>query len=306
MATSGGQARLALWSSLFVPFGRATGCRVIEIVAPDLLTALRAQVLGDRPAWDVLALDAALTPGLAADGLLTRFADADPLTTPALTHGVAVFTDALACAYRRGAYPMLAPTSWRDAWDRERFPGLRALPQAAPGLLEAALLADGVAPSALYPLDLSRALAALTRPRPAVSIWWAKPDQPGDALHRGEVDLAVARLGDLRAALAAGADAVIAPPPPLLLTTALVIPQSAPNRDVARDFLHFALQPEVQVALGQRGYIPASPSALDRLSPDARRRLPTARPNSVPLDLAWWHDHGRDASALIAQWLTER
>ncbi|XPP27266.1 MAG: extracellular solute-binding protein [Leucobacter sp.] len=54
-----------------------------------------------------------------------------------------------------------APTSWADFFDTQKFPGKRALFQvaASTGIFEAALLADGVAPEDLYPLDYERALA---------------------------------------------------------------------------------------------------------------------------------------------------
>ncbi|WP_213684411.1 hypothetical protein [Roseicyclus sp.] len=50
------------------------------------------------------------------------------------------------------------PTSWADFWDVETFLGPRSLGTSVMGVLEAALMADGVAPEDLYPIDEERAL----------------------------------------------------------------------------------------------------------------------------------------------------
>lgn len=55
------------------------------------------------------------------------------------------------------------PSSWEDFFDVEKYPGKRATwgPYVGNGILEGALVADGVAIDDLYPLDLDRAFAKL-------------------------------------------------------------------------------------------------------------------------------------------------
>ena len=50
-----------------------------------------------------------------------------------------------------------APRSWKEFWDVARLPGKRGLWKRAPQTLEVALMADGVEPRNLYPLDVDRA-----------------------------------------------------------------------------------------------------------------------------------------------------
>ena len=55
------------------------------------------------------------------------------------------------------------PLSWADFWNVKDFPGKRALPDYASYALPLALLADGVKPENLYPLDVDRAFASLQK-----------------------------------------------------------------------------------------------------------------------------------------------
>lgn len=64
-----------------------------------------------------------------------------------------------------------APQSWADFWDVARFPGPRSLGTNIMGVLEAALLADGVAPAALYPLDEARAWRKLDQIKPHIRVF---------------------------------------------------------------------------------------------------------------------------------------
>ncbi|WP_368731231.1 extracellular solute-binding protein [Bradyrhizobium japonicum] len=55
------------------------------------------------------------------------------------------------------------PTTFSEFFDLQKFPGRRAVRAIAPRTLEIALMADGVPPKDIYPLDVTRALRALDR-----------------------------------------------------------------------------------------------------------------------------------------------
>lgn len=84
------------------------------------------------------------------------------------------------------------PSSWADFWDVATFPGPRALPNIGTPWwpMIAALLADGVAPAALFPLDFDRAFAKLDEIKPHVSVWWGSGDQSQQIFRSGEVVMA--------------------------------------------------------------------------------------------------------------------
>lgn len=277
--TTGGALRQALYEAAYAPFARATGCRVQDFALPigDILRESRRQSLVGQVQWDALvlpaphaALAARATPGIFA---------AEPLP---------VATDGLVLAYRTGPLRGQVPASWADVWSGD-LPGLRLLPEDPVGLLEVALLADGVAPDALYPLDLDRAFAALDRLPEGTVAWWQPAGQPGEQLTLGAADLALLPAGEARAAIAGGAVATVAPLPSPSFPLAICLPARAPNRDVARDFAT-ALQGEpIQAALR-----------------DASYGQPAASPDSLPLDIAWWHEEGVAALARFERWRASR
>ena len=86
-------------------------------------------------------------------------------------------------------------TGLADLWNVDEFPGKRALPDYPAFLLPLALVADGVAPDDLYPLDLDRAFAALERIKDDVAVWWQAGAQPPQLLQDNEVQYAIAWSG---------------------------------------------------------------------------------------------------------------
>lgn len=80
-----------------------------------------------------------------------------------------------------------APSGWADFFDTQKFPGKRALFQLAgsTGIFEAALLADGVAPDELYPLDYERAFAMYDKIKDDI-IWATNPTDTARLVADGE------------------------------------------------------------------------------------------------------------------------
>lgn len=72
--------------------------------------------------------------------------------------------------YRTDRWPA-PPQSWADFWDVGRFPGPRSLGTGVMGVLEAALMADGVSPASLYPLDEARAWRKLDQIKPHIRMF---------------------------------------------------------------------------------------------------------------------------------------
>ena len=91
--------------------------------------------------------------------------DRQDQTRSALRHRArasAASTTRSCSATTRGALASRARSRWADLFDTAKIPGKRTFYKwSAPGVLEIALLADGVAPDKLYPLDLDRAFKKL-------------------------------------------------------------------------------------------------------------------------------------------------
>lgn len=87
-------------------------------------------------------------------------------------YGVGSFFFSFVLGYNEGKLGANKPQDWSALFDTKTFPGKRALYKwPSPGVLELALLADGVPADKLYPLDLDRAFKKLDTIKKDI-VWW--------------------------------------------------------------------------------------------------------------------------------------
>ncbi len=180
----GGAWGAAQKAAYFDPFEAATGIKVVAAaqIPPG---AARASVLAGAPAFDVMDLSGGQVDSFVAEGLLEKidysfFRPGDkeafsPITPtdymlPSLFYSMVV-------AYDKEAFSGDAPQTWADLWDVEKFPGKRTIYNAGDdavsgAVFEIALMADGVAPQSIYPIDFERAFKSLDRLKPNVLRYW--------------------------------------------------------------------------------------------------------------------------------------
>ncbi|RWD96179.1 MAG: ABC transporter substrate-binding protein, partial [Mesorhizobium sp.] len=76
-------------------------------------------------------------------------------------------------------------------WDVNSFPGVRSLVSGqygSEGPWEEALLADGVAPKDIYPMDIDRLFKSLDRIKPDIRKWWGTGSEIQQMMHDKAVD----------------------------------------------------------------------------------------------------------------------
>jgi putative spermidine/putrescine transport system substrate-binding protein len=139
------------------------------------------------------------------------------------------------------------PATWSDFWDVQRYPGPRALFRTTPvGQLEAALLADGVSPDKLYPLDVDRAFKKLDKLRASTSVLYANsPADLVNLLARGDAKYAIAFSNRLEAAKNSGLPVSFTYADGLRTGNGFGLLKGARNVDAAVAFLDFATRPDV-------------------------------------------------------------
>jgi len=194
----GGVFRKAWQEAFYDPFEKETGIKVIPITSAAEPTAQIIMMVESRNyLWDMAG---ALTEQ--ALNMLVKHDAIEPhglLEDPCLSgipkvfytaHSIASDIYSTVMAVDKSAFSQgILPVTWSDFWDRRRFPQWRSLRKDPSDTLEAALLADGVKPADLYPLDLNRAFASLEKIRPAVAAWWGSAAQARNLLESGEVDM---------------------------------------------------------------------------------------------------------------------
>ena len=190
---------------VYDPFTRDTGIKVLTVQEARGGPRIKAQVEAGRTEWDlgfvfdqeVRQLDAYL-----ADIDYRKLSPEAQATVASLPKeavrpkGVALQVIGVALVYNKEAFPSKKyPQTWADFWNVKDFPGKRCLPQWSRFVFEAALLADGVAPEKLYPVDFDRALRKIDQIRPHVVKWWLTNSQAPQLLLDGEASACLSYTG---------------------------------------------------------------------------------------------------------------
>lgn len=166
----GGSYGDALREVWFDPFEEETGIKVNSGPGASL-SLLKLQLENPNGAeWDIVDLtNAGYITALEEDLLLPvdgRIDFSKILPEYVGTHGWSYVAFVYVIGRNNGLIAEAdAPHSWAEVWDTGRYPGKRALNNVnTSGVsLEVALMADGVMPADMYPLDLDRAFASLEK-----------------------------------------------------------------------------------------------------------------------------------------------
>ncbi len=299
VAAFGGEIQTALRTAMFRPFSLATGCTIQE-AATDY-GVLATSVAGGTAYADLLLVDPLWLAAAANVATLAPIGELPAATfkpIAATQSSVPAYVYALVNCFRRDVTGVREHMeSWRDWWDLDTFNQPRALPARALGTFEAALLADGVKPGKLYPLDIERALRTLEKIGATIGDrWWTSGEQPVVWLDRGDASLAAAWHHRVLAAQFDGRPIDFVWEEGLFVADHWVIPDKAAAPDIARDFIAYASTREVQANLALAVPLgPVNPGAFAFLPARLTPRLPTAPQNVdklVRIDPAWWTTNG--------------
>ena len=145
------------------PFESEAGTKVRLVVHNGAFDKLKRRDRSKPPEWDVVDASAGTIENACREGLLEQISHANLADgdngTPAeedflegALHecGVASVAWSATIAYDRSALKKAKPSTARDLFDAEKFPGKRALPQNPKYVLALALMADGVMPAYVY------------------------------------------------------------------------------------------------------------------------------------------------------------
>lgn len=188
-----------------------------------------------------------------------------------------------------------APSGWRDFFDVEKFPGKRALPDYPGYALPFAVIADGVAPDKVFPLDLDRAFKALEKIKDH-AIWWQSGAQAPQLLKDNEVQYAIAWSGRV-----IGAPGLSSSFEQGLLDKAWwAVPKGADPamKEAAWLYLHETTNPQYQACVAKYISYTGPSTELDPLLPqDKLSEFPTYSENrkrQFVTDGKWWYDNAAE------------
>jgi putative spermidine/putrescine transport system substrate-binding protein len=201
----GGTLQDAERKAFFEPAAKALGIEIKED-SLDGIAPFRAQVMSGSPAWDIVELDSS-TCALAQIEGLTEPLDYNVIDASGVNDAmkgrdwVGIFAFSVVLAWTEDG--SARPKTWAEFFDGEKFKLPRSLYNSPMYALEAALMADGVDPKKLYPLDVDRGFSVLERVKPQVAAWWKTGAHSVQLVRNGEVDalgIFNGRISELRKA----------------------------------------------------------------------------------------------------------
>jgi putative spermidine/putrescine transport system substrate-binding protein len=320
----GGEYGFALLEAFVRPFEHETGIKVNFDESGPSPAKIKAMVESGNVQWDVVDGEGSWLIRLSREDLLEELdystidvaeIRADSVE-PYRPYGVSKQDYSFVLGYNTDALsPEQVPglesgETWKEFWDVDRFPGRRGLqPLILNGLLEFALLADGVSEEKLYPVDVDRAFASLDKIKPDIALWSQNQTQSSQVLVNQELDMCEVTSGRVPVLKREGAPVDQHYNQGCILPNPLFMPKGAPNKENAMRFIDFCLQAKNQANLSELiPYGPTNPKAFDLIDPKLAPLI-----NSFPKNLQkqfrvsddWWADNEDQMYEQFATWLGE-
>ncbi|HYI23534.1 MAG TPA: extracellular solute-binding protein [Candidatus Limnocylindrales bacterium] len=319
----GGLYGESIETAFIAPFEEDTGIDVVyDPNCDDQTTKLAAHAEAGQVQWDVIGgFGGPLYKDLHDQGLLATI-DHEALGSDVMglaegatqPFGLGFHHDGVVVGYHASQLPEGATPTVEDYFDLEAYPGARGMTGGGfedwtrPAL---ALVADGVEPADLIPLDWERAFAKLDTIKDEAVFWTGGTEMMTVMLE----DRAVMCLcSDARMLQAQREDDDIK----LSFDGALrsmifwAIPEGAPHSDMALEFLASTLDPERQAHFTELiGYSGVNGASYDLLPAELQSQV-LVNPENLsgtwaftPEQDAWLAENASDASERYSTWVSE-
>lgn len=310
----GGDGQKAMIAAYQKPYTAAHSNVTFVNTSPPDVAQVKAQVLSKSVKWDVVAV----APAAASQncGKLFEELDFGDLKNKGdLVEGtvgkcyLGNWINANPIAYRTDAFPdaSKAPKTVEDFFDTKKFPGKRGLlSNIQNGLLEYALLADGVAPDGLYPLDVPKALKKLDTIRDRTTF---APNVGAlqQAVGAGQVDMFIMPDSRLVPLMNSGTDITVVWDKTVTALNAFAIPKGSPNKEAARRFIETIVSTDSVESISEAlGTQPINKAADPKLSANAKK-VEVAGPQNtgqtVSQDVDWYTKNFDQVNTQVNNWL---
>jgi putative spermidine/putrescine transport system substrate-binding protein len=289
----GGAYQEAQRKAWLEPYTELTGVKFTED-ENSLNATVKAQVEAGQVTWDVV--DVGNDFGLEANASLLEELDYSLIPeaevnkdlgpskwrVPDITYGVVL-------AYNTEKTGGKVPAGWADYFDTAKFPGKRGVwDYSEGGIFEIALMADGVKPAELYPLDLARATKKLDTIKDDLVLWKTGAESQ-ELIGSGEVAMTLIWNGrGWSAKHTDGKPVEMQWNQQIVTADYLVVPKGSPNKDAAMKFIAYTICAENNAKPSQ--YIPYGPTNINaKPEPDkvADLSVSNADENSAYFDDEW-------------------
>lgn len=276
------------------PFTKETGINVQIVAGPDL-AKLKAQVQSDRVEWDIFEATGSQAYSAQKDGLWEPIDQGiiDPArfhaTPPSFAVPLILFSDGITFDPSRSKNP---PKTMAQMFDAKGFPGRRVFYDKASGTLEMALLADGVPPSKMYPLDVERAFRVLDQIKPYVKKWAGESQMRVTMIQTNEADYSIAGTNRVKNAQESGVSIDCSFEQNVIGYDWYCVTKGSRNREAAMKYLEYITRPNVQALLVNKHGLPSAVKGVDQFVDAKTKRwlIDVKSPKNLFLDDEYWAD----------------
>lgn len=317
VATPGGDFTAAIKEAYADPFTEATGAEVtlVEADIDGLVAGAEAQGDLDEPEWDlVLSLAYDVVQRLGEGGSLATI---DSASIPsydllpegaAFEYGIAIEVDTIVASYTQadGVTPLDSVADFFDpAVEGPR--GAAGTASDAPFMCTLALLADGVAPEDLAPLDLDRCFSVWDPIKDQVDVWFQSGSEMQQLMVDDQIDYCLCFDGRVLQAMNTNPDWTFTRENAIGVNYYISVIEGTPETEAANAFIEQTLDPERQAVFVEAiGYSTPNPETVNFL-PEELKPLLATTPEEwaklAPLPDEFW-THLAEASEDIGRaWL---
>lgn len=328
-AAGGGAWTAAQAESMYKPYERKTGVKVVSVDRLGGLADIAAQVKTGNIKWDVVELynaaeavkgceeglfetiDAGKLPA-GADGT-SAAKDFLPGTITTCAVGNVMFADII--AYDRSKLGANGPKTLDDFFNTKKFPGKRGLYKRYSPALEWALITDGVPMADVYTVlgtqaGVDRAFRKLDTIKKDI-IWWEAGTQPAQLLASGEAVMTHSWNGRITDAyLKEKKDFAIMWDGQAYAAGFMGILKGSKNAAIAQDYLRFAsgTQPLADL-VNHIAYSPVRKSSMSKISDSNPNKVWLPGPHqpgrSFVVNTEFLADHDDDLNKRFNAWLAK-
>jgi putative spermidine/putrescine transport system substrate-binding protein len=283
-------AQKAAWADKFTA---KAGVNVVQD-GPTDYGKIKAMVEAGSVTWDVVDVEGDYAAQAGPKGLLEKLdfgvidkSKLDPRFVTDYSVGSFYYSFVIGCNADAVA---ACPKTWADLFDTTKFPGKRTFYKwSAPGVIEAALLADGVPADKLYPLDLDRAFKKLDTIKADI-IWWSGGAQSQQLIASAEAPFGSVWNGRMTALAKTGVKVETSWEQNITAADSLVVPKGTKNKDAAMQFIAFATSAQGQADMAAAtGYAPINLDSAKLMDAETAKTLPDQQKASqVNADMTYW------------------
>jgi putative spermidine/putrescine transport system substrate-binding protein len=308
---TGQQAQIDAWQ---VPYTAENPNVTFANTSPPDPAQVKAQVTSGEVKWNIVTT----APYLATQNCGTLY---EKLTIKGIDKsqfdpgeiGECYITDfrySIVLSYNKDKWPdaATAPKTLEDYFDTKAFPGKRGVvPTVQDGFLETALLADGVSPKKMYPIDVDRALAKWDTIK-SDTIFAENPGSLLQAITSGQVDMQLLVQARSKALLDTGANVGVIWDKTVTSIDGLAIPKGSPHKEAIEKFFSYLLQPAQSAKMAELAGAGASNTAAKPKYTDNGNAVNAFGPANtgkvtMQIDANYWGKNYNKVQAQVTNWL---